>query len=89
VCHAWFGEPEITCWIGKEFWGRGIATRALAEFLRLVEARPLLARVARDNVGSIRVLEKCGFEPCGENRGFANARGEEIEERVMKLGPDR
>jgi RimJ/RimL family protein N-acetyltransferase len=48
-------------WIGKEYWGRGVATQALAAFLHVVTERPLHAHVARHNVGSIRVLEKCGF----------------------------
>ena len=48
-------------WIGKEYWGKGVATRALAAFLDLVTVRPLHAHVVEHNVGSIRVLEKCGF----------------------------
>ena len=48
-------------WIGKEHWGKGVATRALAAFLQLVTERPLHAHVVEHNVGSIRVLEKCGF----------------------------
>ncbi len=55
------GKTEVGYWIGKEFWGRGIATRALAEFLALVDERPIHAAVAEHNPGSMRVLEKCGF----------------------------
>lgn len=73
------GRPEAGYWLGKEFWGRGIATRALALFLREMTKRPVYARAAKDNVGSLRVLEKCGFTITGENTAFANARGEEIE----------
>jgi RimJ/RimL family protein N-acetyltransferase len=80
-----FGKPEVTYWIGKEFWGQGVATRALSAFLSHVTVRPLYARAAEDNVASIRVLEKCGFEIVDHDRGFANARGEEIEEVVLKL----
>jgi RimJ/RimL family protein N-acetyltransferase len=85
-CHRWFGEPEISYWIGKDYWGRGIATEALSKFLEQVPARPLLARVAKDNMGSIRVLEKCGFKRTGEDKGFANARGCEVEEFIYMLG---
>jgi RimJ/RimL family protein N-acetyltransferase len=60
------GEREVGYWIGREFWGRGIATLALAGFLRLEERRPLHARVVRHNVASIKVLEKCGFRVTGE-----------------------
>jgi RimJ/RimL family protein N-acetyltransferase len=55
------GVRFVGYWIGKEYWGKGVATRALAAFLRVVTARPLYAHVVRHNVGSIRVLEKCGF----------------------------
>ena len=81
------GELEVAYWIGRDFWGKNIATRALARFLNEVTtARPIHARVATDNVASLRVLEKCGFTITGEERGFANARGEEIEEFVLRLG---
>src|SRR5512138_1547936 len=55
------GVRLVGYWIGKEFWGKGVATRALAAFLRVVTERPLRAHVAMHNAGSIRVLEKCGF----------------------------
>jgi RimJ/RimL family protein N-acetyltransferase len=85
---AVFGPPEereVTYWIGREHWGRGAATAALRELLSLVSERPLQARAAADNGGSIRVLEKCGFVATGIERGFANARGEEIEEVLLTL----
>ncbi len=66
--------------------GKGIATRALSDFLAHVNrTRPMYARVAKDNLGSRRVLEKCGFKIVGESKGFAKARGEEIEELVLEL----
>jgi RimJ/RimL family protein N-acetyltransferase len=55
------GVRLVGYWIGKEYWGKGVATRALAAFLNLVTDRPIHADVAKHNVGSIRVLEKCGF----------------------------
>jgi RimJ/RimL family protein N-acetyltransferase len=85
LVHNWFGDPEVTYWIGRQHWGKGVATVALSEFLHLVEVRPLYARVAHDNVGSRRVLEKCGFVVTESETGFANARGEEIEELVLTL----
>ncbi len=81
-----FGTPEVSYWLGREFWGRGIATAALAAFLPSVAARPLYARVVKDNAASLRVLEKCGFVIYGEDRGFANARGGEAEEYLLVLG---
>jgi RimJ/RimL family protein N-acetyltransferase len=55
------GVREVGYWIGREFWGRGIATAAVAAFLEEVKTRPLYAHVAKTNPGSMRVLEKCGF----------------------------
>jgi RimJ/RimL family protein N-acetyltransferase len=80
-----FGEPEVCYWIGREHWNKGVATNALRQFLREIEVRPLYARAAADNAASLRVLEKCGFQRVGRDRGFANARGEEIEEVILKL----
>jgi len=85
LVHSWFGEPEISYWLGKEVWGKGIATEALALFLEQVTTRPLYGRVAKDNIASIRVMEKCGFKIVGEDKGFANGRGIEIEELILKL----
>jgi RimJ/RimL family protein N-acetyltransferase len=62
-------ERLVGYWIGRDHWGKGIATAALTSFLRVVEERPLHARVAKHNVGSIRVLEKCGFAMSGEHDG--------------------
>jgi len=80
-----FGEPEVTYWIGKEYWGRGIATNALREFLKQVTIRPLYARAAKDNAGSLKVLKKCGFTISGEDIGYSNARGKDVEEFVLTL----
>ena len=79
-------KPEVTYWIGRAHWGKGIATRALTTFLAQANTtRPIYARVSKDNQGSRRVLEKCGFQVIGETKGFANARGKEIEELVLEL----
>lgn len=59
------GRRFVGYWIGREFWGRGIATAALSEFLGEESTRPLYAHVAVQNVGSIRVLQKCGFRQLG------------------------
>jgi RimJ/RimL family protein N-acetyltransferase len=79
------GEREVTYWIGRSYWGKGIATCALNAFLTVDSSRPLHARVAYDNVASRCVLEKCGFRVVGTDRGFAEARSREIEEVVLRL----
>jgi predicted GIY-YIG superfamily endonuclease/RimJ/RimL family protein N-acetyltransferase len=79
------GRTEVSYWVGREFWGRGIATSALAAFLALQTKRPLHARAAKDNAASLRVLQRCGFQICGEDSGFANARQAVIEEWLLVL----
>jgi ribosomal-protein-alanine N-acetyltransferase len=79
------GDTEITYWIDRKFWGQGIATKALTEFLAFETIRPIFGRVAFDNFGSQKVLEKCGFDKIGSDKGFANARQMEIEEFIYKL----
>jgi RimJ/RimL family protein N-acetyltransferase len=80
-----FGDPAVAHWLGKAYWGQGIATCALGLLLREVPTRPLFARAAKDNLGSIRVLQKCGFVVVGEDRGVAEARGMVIDELILRL----
>ena len=79
------GEAEVTYWIDKKFWGKGVATKALKEFLKNENTRPIRGRVAFDNFASQKVLEKCNFIKIGTDKGFANARQAEIEEFIYKL----
>lgn len=79
------GRTEITYWIDRNFWGKGIATTALKKFLIIENTRPVYGRVAFDNFGSQKVLEKCGFVKVGADKGFANARQAEIEEFIYRL----
>jgi ribosomal-protein-alanine N-acetyltransferase len=79
------GETNISYWIDQPYWGKGLATLALKMFLKNAVIRPLFARVAFDNFGSQRVLEKCGFKTIGKDKGFANARNMEIEEFIYQL----
>jgi len=64
-------------------------TQALNRMLHLVVDRPIFARAATDNVGSIRVLQKCGFKIIGKNKDFANGRGEDTEEYILRLDLDQ
>lgn len=79
------GEAEITYWIDKPFWGRGIASTAVKDFLKIEKTRPIFGRTAFDNYGSQRVLEKCGFVRAGTEISFANARGQAIKEIIYNL----
>lgn len=80
------GHTEITYWIDRSAWGQGIASRALALLLEMVKVRPLRARAASDNLGSLRVLQKAGFTVTGTEIAYAPARGVEIEETILRLG---
>jgi RimJ/RimL family protein N-acetyltransferase len=77
------GVRLVGYWIGKEHWGNGIATRALTAFLRILTERPLHAHVAKHNVASIRVLEKCGFQL--EHEESVEFDGKDIAELVLIL----
>ncbi|MFD4033179.1 GNAT family N-acetyltransferase [Streptomyces sp. NPDC058637] len=78
-------EREVTYWVDRAHWGKGLATAALRALLDAVPERPLHARAAADNAGSARVLEKCGFTVTGTDRGYAQARGEETDELLLRL----
>jgi RimJ/RimL family protein N-acetyltransferase len=75
------GERDIGYWIGRPYWGRGYATRAVADLVAEVPERPLHARVAEHNVASLRVLAKCGFSVVVEEQGD----GDPVKEIVMRL----
>lgn len=77
-------ERLVGYWLGRDYWGRGLATRALELFLSLEVRRPLHARVATHNVASIRVLEKCGFALIA-TESFTDASGRQGEEYLMRL----
>jgi RimJ/RimL family protein N-acetyltransferase len=79
-------HTEITYWIDRSAWGQGIASQALALFLGAVAVRPLYARAASDNVGSLRVLQKAGFTIINTEISYAPARDAQIEETCLRLG---
>jgi RimJ/RimL family protein N-acetyltransferase len=79
------GATEVTYWLDRAYWGQGVASRALALFLHEVQIRPLMARAASDNAGSLRVLHKAGFQKLRTEVAFAPGRGTEIEETILQL----
>jgi RimJ/RimL family protein N-acetyltransferase len=83
------GDPEVSYWLGKPYWGRGVASAALRRFLAEVNRkRPIYGRAAKDNLASLRVMEKCGFRVIHEVEGFARARQAVITEVVLVLAED-
>lgn len=79
------GDAEISYWIDRDSWSKGIATQAMILFISIENTRPLFGRTAFDNIGSRKVLEKSGFRKIGTDVGFANARNKEVEEYIYKL----
>lgn len=78
-------QDFVGYWIGRKFWGRGIATRALEQILSEVRIRPLTARVAETNAASVRVLQKNGFVIVGRQHSPADERFQECEEVILEL----
>lgn len=79
------GDREVTYWLDPTTWGRGIATAALRLLLAEEDTRPLFARVAEGNPGSLRVLEKVGFEVIGTEVSHAAGRGCDVRESILRL----
>lgn len=79
------GDTEVTYWVDRAAWGQGVASRALTLFLRDLDVRPIFARAASDNTGSLRVLQKAGFTVVGTEVSYAPARHAEIEETLLRL----
>lgn len=79
------GKREVGYWLGKGYWGQGVASEALKQFLGQEGRRPIYARVVVDNKASVKVLKKCGFEVVAREWGFAHARGKEVEEFLLEL----
>jgi RimJ/RimL family protein N-acetyltransferase len=84
-CFKLDGLDAVGYWVSKDFWGKGIASRALELLLKEVPVRPLHARVATGNRASLRVLQKCGFVVQSVQVSPANDRFLECEEALLVL----
>ena len=66
-------------WVGRRFWGHGVATEAAGKLARWAFANLDLERigasVAADNPASAAVLRRIGFRQTGEGRETFRARG--------------
>lgn len=85
LCFEQPGKHLIGYWLGRKFWGRGIASQAVSVFVSRIPVRPLHAHVAKNNLASRRVLEKCGFEISGESHAAAAAGSKAVDEFVYSL----
>lgn len=81
------GDREVSFWIARHAWGRGVATEALRLLISREPVRPLFARAAAHNAGSIAVLERNGFTEVSRNMDYAPGIGRDVEEIVFTLVP--
>jgi RimJ/RimL family protein N-acetyltransferase len=83
------GAVELGYWIGRPFWGRGLATEACLALIAVARAlalRQLEASHFIDNPASARVLEKLGFSATGiVAPRMSCGRGAEAPARLMRL----
>lgn len=86
------GKLEVSYWLGRAFWGKGIASRALALWVERLKVshqatcpRHLYARVAKDHPASICVLEKNGFKVVSEDSYFSDHRNADVAEWLYRL----
>jgi RimJ/RimL family protein N-acetyltransferase len=84
-CWLQDGQHLVGYWVDRGHWGRGVATRALSRLVEEVSTRPLYAHVAVHNLGSIRVLEKCGFRRVHGQEAQEPAHDDDIEEYIFVL----
>jgi RimJ/RimL family protein N-acetyltransferase len=85
VCWRQSDERLVGYWLGREYWGKGVASAALSLFLAHLTIRPLVAHVAKHNIASVRVLQKCGFTISGEDPS-SSPDGGYGEEYILMLG---
>ena len=85
VGFTWEGKREVGYWVGREYWGQGVATKALSDFLCVECTRPLHAGVAKHNAASLRVLEKCGFTPCSRDENSPAKTSDDSDHILLQL----
>lgn len=81
-----FELRELSYWIGRKFWGQGLATRAVGQWIKeypLPEGG-LYARAVKDHPASARVLDKNGFSAVKEESYFSDIRDAVVEEILYK-----
>ncbi|MFD0789978.1 GNAT family N-acetyltransferase [Microbacterium insulae] len=81
------GDREVSVWIARHAWNRGVATAALRLLVSREPVRPLFARVAAHNAAAIAVLEHSGFTEVSRDVAYAPGLRRETEEVVFALLP--
>ncbi len=80
-------DREVSFWVARHAWGRGVATEALRLLVAREPERPLFGRVAAHNAGAIAVFERNGFTELSRAPMHAPALGREVDEIVYVLTP--
>jgi ribosomal-protein-alanine N-acetyltransferase len=65
------GDPEIGYCLSRKLWGQGYMTeacQAVMAYLFALGHKRILIDAAEDNIGSNRVIAKCGFRFVGKER---------------------
>lgn len=79
-------KAEMGYWVGEEYWGKGIATKAIKKFTKEVFRKFKLKRVEAYpysyNKASQRVLEKAGYKLEGERRKAAKHHGKWLDDKI-------
>jgi hypothetical protein len=77
ACYPDGENMEVTYWLGRDFWVAPPCCRS-ADFRKGSSGQHRLDKSA----------EKCGFKIIGKNKDFANGRGEDTEEYILRLDLD-
>ncbi|NDA46725.1 MAG: N-acetyltransferase [Alphaproteobacteria bacterium] len=83
------GKLSLGFWLGKPYWGRGLMTEAVRELIdltfRMTDVQDLQTYALFGNQSARRVLEKCGFQACGQSIATRPARSDPAEVESFRL----
>lgn len=87
------GEARLGYWLGRPFWGRGLATEAVRALLKhyafsILGLGRVTAGVFDDNPASTRVLLKVGFRHEGEEMRWSEARRTNVRHLLYGISRD-
>jgi len=80
---------EIGYWLGEKYWRKGVATQAVRLMIEFCQEELALSRIEAgifgNNYGSMRVLEKCGFQKEAIKKSRINKNGQILDEHFYGL----
>lgn len=81
-------DREVTIWLARHAWGRGIGTATLEILVSREPERPLYARAAAHNAAAVAILRRVGFAEVSRAVSFAPGLGRDAEQVVFALVPN-